>query len=1073
MECQSCHTANPSSNRYCENCGSALTYKCAACGFDCTPAARFCGGCGVPVPRAPLASAPRLASIAAAPSSGWGELKQATVLFADIVSSTEQIARLGPEEAMDRLQPAVMLMCEAVERYGGTVVRTLGDGIMALFGVPKALEGHARLACDSALHMQTLFAGKPQGFSIRVGLHSGLVASDPHAQDGGKGGGAHGWTIHLASRVVALASPGGVAMTEHCHALVRGTVEVESVGRPTLKGIPDPVEIFRLRGLKAAFASQHFHQAKLTQLRGREKELGRLQHAQALAEAGEAQVLGICGGPGTGKSRLCYEMAQWCRARGRPVFEVRAQLYGSATPLQPVLELMRVFLFGISDADAPAAAREKIALRLGELGPADESDLGLLNDFLGVAEPGIGAATLNAKARHARLLTLVRGLLRHAGSQPIVILIEDLHWLDDASEEFVATMVDAVVGTRILIVLNYRPQYISPWLELPYFEQIDLAELTAADTSALVRELISHRRELQDICQLIVQRSAGNPFFAEELVRSLAESGVLSAEPGSAAVRDRDSVENALPATVQAVIAARIDRLVEADKAILQTCAIIGKELPLAVLEGVVTHLGSAELERGLDSLCHAELLQPQPPMGGRRYAFRHPMIQEVAYGSQLKARRSSIHAKVAAVMEAHFEDRLDEFAALIAYHFDAAARPYEAARYEARAARWIGATNSAQAIKHWRKVWESLRHCPRSEDTDRLRTLAGGQIGVLGWREGAKFEEVKPVIDEAIELASGKDERLVQLLMIVDGRMQVSSGGSADAFVVCAQNALARTAPEDTGRAAMLNSLLSQALGWAGRIEEALAANTAAMEAAEHIDESDVAFVGFNIAEWLVAMRSRLLLKLGRHGEGVEHLRRHMTTAAATSDLFIRTVGHLGSVEFALNANDAAAAEHHAAALWQLAEKNQIPYLRVYGLTYSAMVNIMQDDHIAAQSKLNEALALARRANVALEFEPEILEFLADCHLRAGHPAEAARLAQECIALSRARGTRLAECRALITLSKARTAESLPHSAVQEVRDMLARASSLIAETGAAIYGNDLRGAHDQLAQSTAGISS
>lgn len=199
-------------------------------------------------------------------------MKHATVLFADIVSSTEQIAQLDPEQAMDRLQPAVMVMCDAAERFGGTVIRTLGDGVMSLFGVPKALEGHARLACESALHMQAAFASNPQGLSIRVGLHSGLVASDPHAHDGGKGGGAHGLTLHLASRVVGIAAPGRVAMTGDCHSLVRGSVDVESLGRLPLKGIPGPVEIFQLTGLKPAFASQHFHRVKLTPFRGRNKE---------------------------------------------------------------------------------------------------------------------------------------------------------------------------------------------------------------------------------------------------------------------------------------------------------------------------------------------------------------------------------------------------------------------------------------------------------------------------------------------------------------------------------------------------------------------------------------------------------------------------------------------------------------------------------------------------------------------------------------------------------------------------------------------------------------------------------
>jgi class 3 adenylate cyclase/tetratricopeptide (TPR) repeat protein len=1059
MECPACHTANPDSNRFCEDCGSALTYKCAGCGFDCTPQARFCGGCGTSLRRGLVpATAPRPAVKTAEPASGWGELKQATILFADIVSSTEQIAQLDPEQAMDRLQPAVMLMCEAVERFGGTVMRTLGDGVMALFGVPRALEGHARLACESALHMQAAFGNNPQGLKIRVGLHSGLVASDPNAQDGGKGGGAHGWTIHLASRVVGAAAPGGVAITDECYSLVRGSVDVESIGHPPLKGIPDPVEIFRLVGLKAAFASQHFHHAKLTPFRGRDKELTLLQQAQRLTEAGDAQVVGVTGDPGTGKSRLCYEFAQWCRTRGWPVFEVRAQLYGSATPLQPVLELMRTFFFEIAAADTPAAARSRIAARLDQLGSSHPGDHGLLCDFLGVADNSAGSppGSLHAKARRSRLLAIVGALVKQGAGTNSVILIEDMHWLDDASEEFVAALVEAVAHTRTMIVLNYRSSYHSPWVAFENFQEVQIGELSAADTDALVRELISHRREFQEISQLVVKRSGGNPFFAEELVRSLAERGVLSGDPSHSS-NGVASVERALPATVQAVIGARIDRLSESEKSVLQMCAIIGKEVPLAVLERVAGSL-RGQIDRALDALCYAELIQAQPATGGKRYAFGHPLIQEVAYSTQLKAKRAAIHASVANAMEHYYADQLDEFSALISHHYEAAGQPFDAAEYSGRAAHWLGATNSAQSIKHWHKVRALLADHESVPQSDRLRAMACSQISMLGWREGLSLQEVQPFIEEAMALADKVDKRLVQFLLTIEGRMTQASGGPADWYIEKVAQALALTdAQADQGRIATLHAALSQAYGWAGLLEKALAANDVVLAHADKIETFDHVFMGFNVEHWALGMRGRLLTRLGRFDEARAHMARFLAIGDALVDPVIRQIAHYTFVDLAWCNNDAVLAQTHSAVVAEIADKHRNPYQRVFALSSRAMTLSIAGDLEAAATIYAEALETIRGANVSLEMESEVLANLAECHRRSGNPGLALVLAQEAIDVSRQRSTRLAECRALVSYAAALIdGGEMPKAS--EAKAQLDAAEQLIALTGAKIYEAPLR---------------
>jgi class 3 adenylate cyclase/tetratricopeptide (TPR) repeat protein len=995
--------------------------------------------------------------MASPPAAGWGELKQATVLFADIVSSTEQIAQLDPEEAMDRLNPAVMLMCEAVERFGGTVMRTLGDGVMALFGAPKALEGHARLACEAALQMQASFARSPGGLSIRVGLHSGLVASDPHAHDGGKGGGAHGMTIHLASRVVGVAASGGVTMTEGCHSLVRGSVDAKSLGFPPLKGIPQPVEIFLLEGLKAAFANQHFHQVKLTPFRGRDKELALLQQAQGRAEAGDAQVIGVSGGAGAGKSRLCYEFGQWCRARGKPVFEVRAQLYGSATPLQPVLELMRIFFFGISTTDAPAAARIKIAARLDELGPGHTGDYALVCDFLGVADnEGPAPPAMHAKARRSRLLAIVSALVKQSADTASLILIEDMHWLDDASEEFVAALVEAVASTKTMVVLNYRSSYRSPWAGFDNFKEIEVGELSNADTDAIVRELISHRREFQDIAQLIVRRSGGNPFFAEELVRSLAERGVLSGDPTHSS-NGLDSVERALPATVQAVIGARIDRLSESEKSVLQMCAIIGKDVPLAVLERVAGTL-RGQIERALDALCHSELIQPQPAAGGRRFSFRHPLIQEVAYGTQLKAKRATIHSSVANAMEHYYADQLDEFSALISHHYEAAGDALSASEYSARAAQWLSSTDSGQAMKHWHKVRALLENQARSQQSDRLKAMACSQISMLGWREGLSLEQVQPFIEEAMQLADAVDGRLMQFLLMIEGRMTQASGGPADWYIEKVVEALAMADSEkDPGRAATLNAALSQAYGWAGLLENALAANDVVIAHAHKIEAFDHSFMGFNVEHWALGMRGRLLTRLGRFEDARAHLSWFLSVGESLVDPVLRQIAHYSFVDLAVCSDDPDLARTHSDIVGEIADKHRNPYMRVFALSSRGMTLTIAGDLAAATSTFSEALETIRGASVSLELESEVLANLSECHRRLGNIDLGLQLAGEAIEMSRQRSTRLAECWALISQA-ALWADARETKQLAQAQASLDAAEALIGKTGAKIYQSPLQ---------------
>jgi class 3 adenylate cyclase/tetratricopeptide (TPR) repeat protein len=970
-------------------------------------------------------------------------------MFADVVGSTQLIAGLDPEQAMERLGPAVAIMCAAVQRFDGTVVRTLGDGIMALFGAPRAQEGHALLACAAALSMQAELSTQKEQAMVRVGLHSGDIVSGVPASDPTKEPGAYGVAVHVASRLQEIADPGGICLTEECYRLVRPYCDVRALGRRKLKGVPESIEIFSLLGLKPAVASQQFRGTNLTSFRGRDHEYRVLQHALASAESGNTRAVGISGSPGSGKSRLCYEFTEWCRKRIIPVMETRAELYGHATPLQLAFELLRL-LFRILRSDDASVARHRIEHRVSALGPTFETDLPLLYEFLGIADE-ILPSNLDPQARYARLLDIVRNIILQDGAVASVVVIEDLHWLDDASEDFVAALVDAIVGTRILLVLNYRPSYVASWMKSPYFQELSLAELSSIDTAALVEDLIGSRPELLGIRQRVADRSGGNPFFAEELVRSLVDSGAVFGQFGDFQLSTRVG-EAPLPATVETVIGARIDRLAEDEKAVLQIGAIIGKEFPQVVLQDVA---GSfvPNTEIALGRLREAGLIQDQPAVDGRQFAFRHPLIQEVAYASQLKTRRSVLHALVARAMESFHRERLNEFAGLIAYHYEAAGKLAEAAKYEGHAAMWVGSTKPAQAIKHWQKVRLMLQNQPRSQENERLRVLAAGQVAWLGWREGMTADAAKPLIEEALALARETDDTMVPLLLFVDGRITVASGGSADYYVARVKEALSLLKPEQSaGRVATLNCALSQAYGWAGLLNDALSANDAALQGVSFVQKFDHQFLGYNVEHWIISLRGRIFARLGRFEEAEECFERVLRIEQALLDPTLRFIPHLGYVDLAWCRGDAQLAERHASRLAEIAEGSGSTYVRVYVFACAGTAKSLAKDFVGAVSDFIKGLEYVRNAKASVGYEPEILASLADCYFRMNELEQAVSFANEAIDSARKRCTRLPECRASITCAAALFAR---HGAavLREADDLFSRAEDLIHLTGAKIY--------------------
>jgi adenylate cyclase len=1026
-------------------CGTSLAPACAHCGKDFPEAARFCAWCGEPRKlEARVANVP-------------GERKQATVLFADVAGSTARIAGLDAEDAMNFLHPIVMVMARAVHRYDGTVLRTLGDGLKAAFGVPHAREGHAVLACHAALAMRAAVAELPEAPPIRIGLHSGEVVSGKLYAGSSVEQDVTGLTVHLASRIEQEAPPGEICLSRDCQTLLGAYCDTEALGPRALKGIPGPVEVFRLIGLKPAVNSEHFRGASLMPLRGRAVELATLQHALQDTGPGSPRVIGVSGPPGVGKSRLCFEFGEWCRERQINVLEARAQVHGRATPLLPVLEAFRAFFRIEPDMDA-RAARTRIEQTLTTLTLPVVDHLPILADFLGCAEPT--SMAIDPATRRMRMRESIGRIVKAAGLQTSVFIIEDLHWLDEASEDFLETWMAAVEGTRILMVLTFRPDWSPPFRPASYRE-LALAELGLGEVGQVIRDLIGDGPGLDQVVAHIAERSDGNPFFAEELILSLAQSGVLVGERGRYRLAPSGWQNPTLPTSVEAVIGARIDLLPDSEKALLQTAAIIGKEFSVEVVRSVA-RLSDAAARPLLRRLRAAELIQPRQTSMGESFAFRHPLIQEAAYATQLRSTRTTLHAAVAKAMEAQDWARRDEFAGLVAHHYEAAGNMVAAAMHLQRSARWVGRTNSGRALTDWKKIRGMMQDQPRSKENDELRALTGGQLLTFGWREGMLVEEARIYAEEALGYARAAGNRRHEAMLTAGYGRIIAASGSADEYIRLVREALAvldaKANPEEV---LLLNGLLCQGSMYAGFVGDALKANSAALNLIDDERRGSAGvvlglsvgqMVGFDVPQWIKVLRVRSLIMLGRFSEADERLARLFQSDPANAELLHQSVPHQYAVELAWFRNDTLAATRHANQLGRIATQAAVPYWLVIASLCQGLATSTVGDFTEADGFFQQALDASRRGKAGLEFEARMLAFQADNLMRAGDPVRAAAVAAEAIAVALRKADRLAECHASVVAASA----SLTRSGSQgagEAHSLLKRADALLEETGAKAY--------------------
>jgi class 3 adenylate cyclase/tetratricopeptide (TPR) repeat protein len=878
------------------------------CGATPPPGSGFCNGCGAALgattasnpasERAPADYTPRhLADkILQSKSALEGERKQVTVMFADVKGSMDLAGQVDAERWHEILDGFFTILADGVHRFEGTVNQYTGDGIMALFGAPIAHEDHAQRACYAALQLREKLRAFSQDvkrqhavdFAVRMGINSGDVVVGKIGDDLRMDYTAQGPTVGLAQRMESLASAGSIYLAKGATDLVDGYFDLEDLGAYNIKGSDEPVAVHELLGegeLRTRFDVSR--ERGLSRFVGRDRETSVLEDAVEQAILGNGQVVGLVADAGTGKSRLSYEFVERCRARGLRVNIGRCVSHGKNLPFLPILELIRGY-YGITPQDDDRTAREKVAGRMLLIDDGYRDVLPLIFEFLGIPDPERPAPPLPPEARQRQLFGVLRSITQAGGgtgSEATVVLIEDLHWSDGGSEAWIAEWVEAAAGSKTMVLLNFRPEYHAQWMQRAHYQQIALSPLSAEAIRELLDELIGSDTSTESLAERIHQHTAGNPFFAEEAVQTLIESGQLEGSRGAYHLT-RPVDKLTVPANVQAVLSARIDRLVERYKNVLQVASVIGKTFHEPVLSEVAK-IPDDDLRAAFAALRAGEFLHEVALYPVAEYSFKHPLTQQVALESLLGVRRRSLHTAVAEVLEARSQD-LDEDAALLATHWDDAGQPMRAAEWHLRAADWIGAKDANEVAKHARAVIDDLRDHEHEDGASHYLALAASRLTNLGWRIGIDADAAEALYRDGRRWAQADHNPGVEAQLAGGHGAVLALRGDLEGCIECASE-FQRLAAE-----AGDHELQMVQLGWMsyprmmmGRLDEARERVDRTMEEAERNPELGVEFVGASLKGLLFSWTIAMQFRTGR-----------VEDAEATFDKGIRWVRKRGELE-------------------------------------------------------------------------------------------------------------------------------------------------------------------------------
>jgi class 3 adenylate cyclase/tetratricopeptide (TPR) repeat protein len=1058
-------------------CGASLERSCASCGASLPENARFCIDCGTPVAigaderpdsasREPRAYTPRHLADKILRSRGAmeGERKQVTVLFADVRESMDLAGRVDPETWHEILDGFFAILSNGIHRFEGTINQYTGDGIMALFGAPIAHEDHAHRACYAALHLTDELAKyadelrrrRGLNFSVRIGINTGEVVVGRIGDDLRMDYTAQGHTVGLAARVEALAAPNAVYLSEHTAALVAGYFRLRELGDFEIKGVREPVALHQLEGVGSARSRLDISRSRgFSRFVGRASEMAKLDRALADAKAGKFRILGVVGEAGNGKSRLCYEFAERCRAEGIPVLEAHCVSHGQMIPFVPVLELLRNWL-GVSELDDERVAREKIAGRLLLLDESFKDMLPLLFDFLGVPDPARPVPQMEPEQRRKILFQGLERMLECADDDQLaVILWEDLHWIDGASDTFLAGLIELLGKSGELLLVNTRPGYTAPWMALPAYEEISLGPLGEEAIDELLGDLLGPDESVMALVGRIRSQTAGNPFFIEEVVRAFVENGSLQGTRGAyRLIKDVEAV--VIPATVHGVLAARIDRLSERDKSVLETAAVIGKRFSQTLLARVIGEAEN-ELAASLSTLGDSGFIDEAQAYPEVEYAFHHPLTQEVAYRSQLATRRSQIHRQVAEALVAEACPKGDENAALVAHHWEGAGDTLNAVVWSRKAAEWATARDLAEARRHWLKVRELLDRCQECPESLGVAVVAREALIETGWKLGYPLESARELVEEGLPIADRAGDSTARArLMAAYAMAQLFAGRVEQGLADLERAAELARSTDDHDLNVNLHGRLAYMHLLAGHVVVASRLLDVAYELSLNAPPGSPAHGNPANAEWFRGFQSLPRTYLGDVSMAWTDLQRALTVVRAARDRVNECTMAGFAVTIAWFLGDSAMALTYARQQAAIAEKLGTPTLLSSAYDSLGVAYGMAERWAESVECTERALQNARQSGTLLQSEAVFVTNLAAAYLGSGKVNDARKLAREAVEVARRRSTPLFECRALLTLARSLLGGSKPE--VDEAVAVLAEALAIVERTGARGYEPFLR---------------
>ena len=650
-----------------------------------------------------------------------GERKTITALFADLKGSTALIEGLDPEDARAIIDPALQLMMNAVHRYDGYVAQALGDGIFALFGAPIAHEDHPQRALYAALRMQEEMRGYSDQVRLthgvplhmRVGINTGEVVVRSIRKDD-----LHtdyvpvGHSTNLAARMEQMANPGSIVISEYTRKLTEGYFDLKALGAADIKGVEEPLNIYEVVGAgQLRTRLQVSARRGLTRFVGRHSELEQMQQALEQAKEGHGQIVGVMGEPGLGKSRLFYEF-KLASQSGCLVLEAFSVSHGKASPYLPIIELLKSY-FEIMPEDDERKRREKVTGKVLILDRSLEDTLPYLLTLLGVEQPHSSLQQMDSQIKRRRTFQALKKLfLRESLNQPLLLIFEDLHWIDAETQGFLDALSESVASAKLLLLVNYRPEYRHEWGHKTYYTQLRLSPLGKDEAEELLSFLLGTDASLNQLEPLILERTEGTPFFMEEVVQTLAEEGALSGERGNYHL-EATPTELHISPTVQGVLAARIDRLTTEEKALLQQLSVIGRQFPVSLVKQVVPQ-PEAELYRVLSSLQAKEFLYEQPAIPESDYLFKHALTQDVAYSTVLHEQRKALHERTAHAIEGLYRTSLGDHYSELAHHYSRSGNTQKAVEYLGLAGHQaVQRSANEEAIGHLTTALELLQTLP------------------------------------------------------------------------------------------------------------------------------------------------------------------------------------------------------------------------------------------------------------------------------------------------------------------------------------------------------------------------